>query len=108
MFSGSIQPFADVVDCTQMATLVKAVEQVDLALEYLELRFQEFMDSPVLETEKMLVFDNVNGICPSLEETSQPGNTVEIVKSERITRWLLEKVEEHPTVFIVTIARHFS
>ena len=39
MFSGTISPFADVVDCTQMATLVKAIDQVDLALEYLELRF---------------------------------------------------------------------
>ena len=69
MFSGTISPFADVVDCTQMATLVKAIEQVDLALEYLELRFQEFLESPIHNSEKLFVLDNVNGICPSIDES---------------------------------------
>ena len=33
---------------------------------------------------------------------------LDVVKSERITRWLLNKIEEHPDTFIVIIARHFS
>ena len=50
----------------------------------------------------------MNGICPSLEEASQPGNTIEIVKSERISRWLADKIEQNPNVSMVAIARHFS
>ena len=39
MFDASNEPFADVVDCTQMGTLIKQADQIDVALEYLELRF---------------------------------------------------------------------
>ena len=33
---------------------------------------------------------------------------VEQVKSERVTRWLLGKIEDFPEVNMVIIARHFS
>lgn len=33
---------------------------------------------------------------------------VEQVKSERATRWLLNKIEENPEVSMIIIARHFT
>ena len=33
---------------------------------------------------------------------------LDVVKSERITRWLLNKLEQYPELFIVILARHFS
>ena len=57
---------------------------------------------------KLFVLDNVNGICPNLEELTQPGSAADIVKSERIASWLVNKIAKHPGVSMVVIARHFS
>ena len=54
------------------------------------------------------MLDNVNGMCPNLEELTQPGNTSDIVKSERIASWLCAKIENYPGVTLVAVARHFS
>ena len=54
------------------------------------------------------MLDNVNGICPNLEELTYPGSTADIVKSERIASWLTKKIEKHPGVSLVAVARHFS
>ena len=55
----------------------------------------------------LLVFDNINGLCGSLD-SDQPASMVEQVKSERITRWLLGKIEQNPDVNMMIIARHFT
>lgn len=47
----------DVVDCTQMGTVVTTIEQIDLLIEYLELRLQEILKEPAVD--KLLIFDNI-------------------------------------------------
>ena len=88
-----------------MVNLISSLEDVELALEYLEKRFCAFQSKRL--PQGVLVFDNINGLCGSQGEESA-GSMVEQVKSERVTRWLLSKVEDCQAVTMVIIARHFS
>ena len=99
-------PLAEVIDCTEMVNSIAQLDDIDVALEYLERRFEQFVKTS-LPQRSILVFDNINGLCSSLD-SDQPGSMVEQVKSERATRWLLNKIEDHPDVTMVLIARHFS
>lgn len=81
---------AQILDCTEMVNSVSSLEDVDLVLEYLEKRFEHFQ-SKLVPSQSVLIFDNINGLCASLDSDS-PGSMVEQVKSERVTRWLLQKV----------------
>ena len=76
-----------------------------IVLEYLEKRFVAFEKKGL--PQGVLVFDNINGLCASQGEDGG-GSMVEQVKSERVTRWLLSKIETCPEVTMVIIARHFS
>jgi len=46
-------------------------------------------------------------VCPNIEESSAQ-NVLEVVKSSRVTTWLLEKVFTNEKHRITIIARHFS
>ena len=46
-------------------------------------------------------------MCPRIEESSVQ-NVLEVVKSSRVTTWLLEKVFSNENHRIAIIARHFS
>ena len=71
---------------------ISSLEDIDLALEYLEKRYQAFVNKNL--PRGILVFDNINGLCASQGEDSAGASMVEQVKSERVTRWLLSKLEE--------------
>jgi len=47
-----------------------SLDTVDMALEYLELRFKEIIERLVEDQEGLvvLVLDNIQGICPKAEE----------------------------------------
>ncbi len=70
-----------------MVNSVSSLEDVDLVIEYLEKRFQEFVSKSV-PSHSVLVFDNINGLCASMD-SDQPGSMTEQVKSLRVTKWLL-------------------
>ena len=54
----------------------------------------------------ILVLDNIQGVCPKAEDQ---GGLIEAVKSQRITGWLLDKIEQTDNnVVICGICRHFS
>lgn len=57
----------DVVDCIQIGTLCSSVDAVDVVLEYLELRYQTFIE---MERHEVFVLDSVQGICPNIDESS--------------------------------------
>lgn len=54
---GSLDGSTDVIDCTQMGTLVTTLETVDTLLDYLQLRLNRVLDDP--SPSKLVVFDNV-------------------------------------------------
>ena len=58
-------PLAVVIDCTEMVNSITALDDIDLALDYLERRFVEFVKKSL--PESVLVFDNINGLCGSLD-----------------------------------------
>ena len=98
-------PQAEIIDCTEMVNLISSLEDIEMALEYLEQRYQAFQSKKL--PQGVLVFDNVNGLCASQGEDSAGASMVEQVKSERVTRWLLNKLEEQSFTMVI-IARHFS
>ena len=89
-----------------MINSISSLEDVEIALEYLEKRFENYL-LKAIPLYSTLVFDNINGLCSALS-SDQPGSMVEQVKSERFTSWLLEKIDLHPEVSIGIISRHFS
>ena len=46
-----------------MVNLILTLDDIDLALEYLELRYQAFKSKGL--PQGVLVFDNINGLCSS-------------------------------------------
>ena len=53
-----------------------------------------------------MVLDNLQGICPKSEEQAA---LIDTVKSERISKWLIEKVEsDQEGIVMCGICRHFS
>ena len=58
-------PFATIIDCTEMVNSISSLEDVDLALEYLEKRFQDY-HKRAIPKYSTLVFDNINGLCSLL------------------------------------------
>lgn len=92
----------DIVDCVQIGTICTTPDSVDTALEYLEMRYQHFLKSG----KPVFVMDSVHGVCP-LIDSQQPANAGELVKSNRITSWLLEKnsCESHR---VCVTTRHYS
>jgi hypothetical protein len=75
------------------------------------------MENPV-DTGRLLIFDNIQGLCPNIEEQSTQGGglagLVTQVKSKRLTDWLCRVVEQNchepdePRLSIAIVARHFS
>mmetsp|Transcript_3830 Transcript_3830/g.5119 ORF Transcript_3830/g.5119 Transcript_3830/m.5119 type:complete len:171 (+) Transcript_3830:909-1421(+) len=90
-----------------MVNSISSLEDVEAAIEYLEKRFESYVSSLALKHRSCLIFDNINGLCSKFT-SEQPGSMVEQVKSERITNWLLQKVEANPETSVGIIARHFS
>lgn len=58
-----------------MVNQISTLEDIELALEYLEKRFQAF-ESKALP-KGVLVFDNINGLCSSQGEDSAGASMVE-------------------------------
>ena len=54
----SQDPLAEVLDCTEMVNSVTSLEDIDLALEYLERRFNNFIKNR-FDQRCTLVFDNI-------------------------------------------------
>ena len=71
---------AEFIDCIQMGTLVSSLDQIDLLLEYLQLRINLVLEDP--SPCKLVIFDNVQAIAPKEEENL---GLVNIVKSERVS-----------------------
>jgi hypothetical protein len=63
-----------------MGTLVTSIDQIDLLLEYLQLRVAFILEDP--SPSKLVIFDNAQAITPKEEENL---GLVNIVKSERVT-----------------------
>lgn len=63
-----------------MGTLVTSIDQIDLLLEYLQLRVAVILEDP--SPSKLVIFDNSQAITPKEEENL---GLVNIVKSERVT-----------------------
>jgi hypothetical protein len=84
----------EVIDCVMMGQLVsQSLDTVDTALEYLELRYAECvarLPSDKEQVKVLLVLDNIQGICPRTEEQAP---LIDTVKSERICKWVLQKIE---------------
>ena len=57
-------PLAEVIDCTEMVNSISQLDDIDVALEYLEKRFEQFVKTS-LPQRSILVFDNINGLCSS-------------------------------------------
>jgi hypothetical protein len=93
----------EIIDCTQMGTLVSSLDSIDTLLEYLQLKLARVMDDP--SPSKLIVFDNIHAIAP--KEDSSIG-MVNIIKSERVTQWLCMLIDDNPDVKICLVTRHFS
>lgn len=78
----------DIVDCVQIGSLCSSVDTVDAVLEYLEFRFKTFVE---MDRHQVFVLDSVYGVCLNVEESTAQ-NMLEVVKSNRVATWLLEKV----------------
>lgn len=50
-----------------MGSLVKTTDQVDTLIEFLDLRFESF-DRNLLQ-KKALILDNIQSLCPNVEDT---------------------------------------
>lgn len=84
-----------------MGTLVTSVDSIETMLEYLQLRVDRALADP---KERLIIFDNVQAIAPKEEDGL---GVVNIVKSERATRWLCDLVEDRK-LRIGLVARHYS
>ena len=49
-----------------MVNSIAQLEDIDVALEYLDKRFEQFVKT-ALPQRSILVFDNINGLCSSLD-----------------------------------------
>ena len=58
-----------------MVNLISTLDDIDLALKYLELRYQAFKSKGL--PQGVLVFDNINGLCSSQGEDSAGASMVE-------------------------------
>jgi hypothetical protein len=63
-----------------MGTLVTSIDQIDLLLEYLQLRVAFILEDP--SPSKLVILDNAQAITPKEEENL---GLVNIIKSERVT-----------------------
>ena len=93
----------EIIDCTQMGTLVSTLDSIDTLLEYLQLKLVRVMDDP--SSSKLIVFDNIHAIAP--KEDSSIG-MVNIIKSERVTQWLCRLIDDNPDFKLCLVTRHFS
>jgi len=78
----------DLIDCTQIGTLTTTVDGVDAALDYLEKRYIRFIDLASKlgsDDHLLLVLDNLNALCPSIDDNNAPSSMVDTVKSIRVT-----------------------
>eukprot|EP00347_Sterkiella_histriomuscorum_P013019 403366324 len=94
--------FIQYIDCNKISTHISSQEQIDIAVEYLNQKYQECLKMK----PSLMILDNLNALCSAISNDEQL-NLIEQVKSQKVAKFLIKNVIEKEQVQILGIVRHY-